>query len=146
MRPQGSPKRAPEYNLIRFVTANDVIGSGYTNKKLGCNFGDFQFGSIQVVPINTADAKLLDAPLGDLYTGATSNPVLAIRYWNEDLGLFLPHNPAQTVAGFGAGLPYEYDLPAPNGRHIFVEVTGGVTAGQGVLIFASGSLQQESIR
>lgn len=143
MKPQSSPKRAPEYNLIRFVTANDV--APYTQKLKGCNFGDFLNGAIQVVPVNTADAKLLDAPLGDLFTGATSNPALAINYWNEDLGVFLPHNPAQTIAAAGAGLRYEYELQSINGRHIFVEVTGGVTAGQGVLIFATGALHHESI-
>jgi hypothetical protein len=145
MRPQGSPKRAPDYNLIRFVTANDSIGTGYKTKGAGCNWGNFLNGNIQVVPINTADAKLLTEPLGDLVAGATSNPALAIRYWNEDLQMYVPHNPAQTIAAAGAGLAYEATLPPVNGRMIFLEVTGGVTAGQGVLIFGSGSLYYESI-
>ncbi len=149
MRPQGSPKRAPEYNLIRFVTAVDAPAAGppagYRTKGAGCNFGDFMNGNIQVVPVNTNDAKLLTEPLGDLVTGATSAPAITVRYWNEDLQMYLPHNPAQTLAALGAGVGWESTLLNLNGRLVFFEVTAGVTAGQGVLIFASGALHHESI-
>lgn len=151
LRPQGSPQRAPLYNLIRFITAADVIGAGYTKKGLGCDFSTFIQGMIQVVPINTADAKALNegADVTTLFApggaAATSNPAFTIRYWNDDLGLYLPHNPAQTIAAFGAGLPYEYEIPNVNGRRIFLECTGGITATQGVLVFAAGALHHESL-
>lgn len=144
LRPQGSPQRAPLYNLIRFITAADA--GPYTKKGIGCDFGTFLQGMIQVVPVNVADIKTFNnEALPDLYTGATSNPTFAVRYWNEDLGLYVPHNPAQAIAAFGAGLAYEYELPAVNGRRIFLECTGGVTGGQGVLVFASGVEHHESL-
>ncbi len=144
LRPQGSPQRAPLYNLIRFITAADV--APYTKKGLGCDFSTLLQGAIQVVPINTADPKVLDGPaLPDLFTGATSNPAFAIRYWNEDLGLYIPHNPAQVIAAAGAGLAYEYELQNINGRRIFLECTGGITATQAVLVFAAGAMHHESL-
>jgi hypothetical protein len=144
LRPNGGPKRAPDYNLIRFITAADA--APYTNKNLGCDFSTFVHGALQVIPVNTADIRLLNTqPLPDLFTGATSNPAFAVRYWSDDLGLFLPRAPAQTLAAVGAGLAYELDLPNINGRRIFLECTGGITASQGVLIFAAGAVHHESL-
>jgi len=150
LRPQASPQRAPFYNLIRFITAADA-GAPYTKKGLGCDFATFLHGALQIVPINTNDPKALDAG-ADVTTlfapggaAATSNPAFTVRYWNEDLGLFLPRNPAQTIAAAGAGVAYEADLFDVNGRRVFLECTGGITAGQAVLVFAAGALHHESL-
>ncbi len=145
IRPQASPQRAPLYNLIRFITAADA--GPYTKKGLGCDWSTFLQGMVQIVPINTADIKALDAG-GDvtaLIAGATSNPAFAVRYWSEEMGLWLLRNPTQPIAAAGAGLAYEFDLPNVNGRRIFLECTSGITASQAVLVFASGALHHESL-
>jgi len=145
LRPKASPQRAPLYNLIRFITAADA--GPYTQKGLGCDFSTFLQGALQVVPINTADIKALDAG-GDVTTllvGATSNPAFTVRYWNEEMGMWLVRNPTQLIAAAGAGVAYEVDLPNVNARRIFFECTGGITATQAVLLFAAGALHHESL-
>jgi hypothetical protein len=145
IRPQASPQRAPLYNLIRFITVADV--GPYTKKGLGCDWSTFLQGMVQIVPINTADIKALDAG-GDvtaLQAGATSNPAFTVRYWNEEMGLWLVKNPTLLIAAAGAGLAYEVDLPNVNGRRIFLECTGGITASQAVLVFAAGAMHHESL-
>ncbi len=139
-RPKSNPQRAPEYSLYRIVTATDAV---FNRKELGCNFGIYSKGCFQIVPINTA-APGEDLKAVDLRAGATSNPALAFRYWNEEFGLFLPHVPAQTVAASGAGVAYEIDFDAL-GRVVMLEVTGGVTGGQGVAIFAAAHNHSEAI-
>ncbi len=142
MRPQTAPKRAPDYNLIRVVTAADGAAS-YRAKSNGCNFGSYLKGCFQIVPINTATPGEVDGSV-DLLTGATSAPTVVLRYWNDTLGLFVVHNPTVAPTALAAGVSYEMDFDAI-GRIIMPEVTGGVTGGQGVLIFASGIGHNEAL-
>lgn len=146
-RPQSSPQRSPDYALYRLVTANDA--APYKQRGSGINFGNYQKGLFTVVPINTAAPGDLDSTLGwnpphaDVLAGATSNPAISVRYWNDATGQFVVHNPALTIAAAGAGVAYEFELDV-FGRTIFLEVTGGVTATQGVAIFASGHDPKET--
>jgi hypothetical protein len=134
MRPQSASKRAPEYELNRIVKVAD---STRRIKQLGCNFGPSQaWGMIQVVPINT-DSPPENLQSVDLLTGATSNPVVNILFWNDALGIFIPRTPALGFTAQGAGVATEYEVAAA-ARILMVEVASGVTAGQGVLIFCSG--------
>jgi hypothetical protein len=142
MRAQTAPKRAPEYNLIRVVTAADGAAD-YKKKSNGCNFGSYLKGCFQVVPINTATPGEVDGSV-DLITGATSTPTVVLRFWNDVLGMFVIHNPTIAPAAIAAGAAFEMDFDAI-GRIVMPEVTGGVTGGQGVLIFASGIGHNEAL-
>jgi hypothetical protein len=142
MRPQTSPQRAPDYNLIRVVTVADVAGE-YARKSNGCNFGNYLKGCFTIIPINTPTPGEVDGSV-DLLTGATSNPTVVLRFWNQALGRFVLHNPTIAPAAAGVGLAYEFEFDAC-GRVVMAEVTGGVTGGQGVLIFAAGLGHEEAI-
>src|SRR6478752_1794531 len=134
MRPQTASKRAPEYELNRIVTVAD---SSRRTKALGCNFGPSQaWGFVQVVPINTATPPS-DLASVDLLTGATSNPVVNVLFWNDALSLFIPRTPVLGFTAQGAGIASEFEF-ASAGRLVMIEVASGVTAGQGVLIFCAG--------
>jgi len=141
MRPQSSPARAPDYQLIRIVTAADVAAD-YLKKSNGCNFGSYLRGCFQIVPINTATPGDVDGSV-DLITGATSAPTVVLRFWNQVLGRFVIHNPTIAPAALAGGVAFEMDFDAI-GRIVMPEITGGVTAAQGVLIFASGIGHNES--
>jgi len=141
MRTQQSPKRSPEYNLVRIVTASDSA-TDYTKKSNGCNFGSYLKGCFQIIPINTNAPGEVDGSV-DLVAGATSNPTIVLRFWNDVLGRFVLHNPTIAPAAMGAGIGFEMDFDAI-GRIVMPEVTGGVSGGQGVLIFASGIGHNES--
>lgn len=142
MRAQTSPKRAPEYNLIRVVTVADGAPD-YKKKSNGCNFGSYLKACFQIVPINTATPGEVDGSV-DLITGATSAPTVVLRFWNDVLGMFVIHNPTIAPAALAAGVAFEMDFDAI-GRIVMAEVTGGVTGGQGVLIFASGIGHNEAL-
>lgn len=142
MRPQSAPKRAPDYQLIRVVSAADSAAA-YKLKGNGCNFGSYLKGCFQVVPINTGAPGEVDGSV-DLLTGATSAPTVVLRYWNDLLGIFVIHNPTVAPAALGAGVAYEMEFDAL-GRIIMPEVTGGVTGGQGVLIFAASLGHNEAL-
>lgn len=142
MRPQTAPKRAPDYQLIRVVTAADGVAD-YAKKSNGCNFGNYLKGCFTVYPINTPTPGEVDGSV-DLITGASSAPTVVLRFWNEALGRFVLHNPTIAPAALGAGVPFEFEFDAC-GRIVMAEVTGGVTGGQGVLIFAAGLGHEEAI-
>jgi hypothetical protein len=144
LRPQSSPQRGPLYNLYRFITAQDIAGN-LRLKSFGCNFSSFIYGSFQIVPMNTNDIRQLDSQANDVLTGATSNPTFNVRYWNEDLGLWVLKSPALSIAAQGAGVAYEYDLGNVNGRHIYLEMTNAPAGGQAVAVFASGAWHHESL-
>lgn len=120
---------APGYALHREVAATDGAGP-YTNKKQGINLGHYQTAHVQVVPINTPEAK-------DATALGTGNPGVEVLFWNELLERWVKTNPVTTVTGAGGGVPYEFDV-ACGGRMMMVAVPGAVVAGEGVAIYVSG--------
>lgn len=142
MRAQTAPKRAPEYNLVRVVTAADGAAD-YLKKSNGVNFGSYLKAGFQVVPINTATPGEVDGS-ADLLTGATSAPTVVLYFWNEVLGKFMIHNPTIAPAALIAGVGFEFDADVA-GRIVMPSVTGGVTGGQGVLIFATALGHNEAL-
>jgi hypothetical protein len=141
-RPQSAPKRAPEYNLVRLVTGNDGAAALRVRAN-GVNFGMYTKGCFQIVPLNAA-APGENLTASDFLTGATSNPVLNVRFWNDELGMYLIHSPAIAITAQGAGVAFEFDVDV-YGRQVMIEVASGVTGGQSVAIFAAGHMHQEAI-
>jgi hypothetical protein len=110
-----APKMAPDYVLYRDAVAAADAGP-YTVQEHGINMGDYRFANIQVIP-----------------GGAGDNPTLRVLFWSEEAGQFIRANPDATVAGAGAGTPYEYTVEC-RGRIMFVELTGTLAVGTKVLV------------
>lgn len=111
-----SPPMAPEYGLYREVVAVDSLP--VTTKKAGLHCGGLYRVMFQVVPSGGA------------------NPTVALMYWSEGAGKFIPEHSPITKAGIGADTPFEFAVDA-NGRTLFLAVTT-LAAGK-VDIYASSS-------
>lgn len=126
-----SPKRAPEYKLVRIATGSE---SGTFSAKIGINCANNQKLLVQLVPCTNTKLPADGAAL--TLSGATSNPTAEVYYWNALQGVFVKHNTPQTIAAAGAGVASEFEVDA-YGRIVHIAITGGVTGGQGVAIFAA---------
>ena len=139
MRPQQNPGQAPNYQLTRYVTAADNATSRGKNSN-GIHGHGYKKLLIQVLPLtyaatppeNFGDAGFAAPALG------TSNPTIVIRYWCPVLQTYILHQPTVTVAAAGVGIPVEFEVDT-FGRDVMIEITGGITASEGVAIMAAAA-------
>lgn len=132
-----SPKRAPDTQLYRFVTALDAA---FTDPSLGVNGGDYKWLNFTVVPVNVAKRPLKD-DFSAVGLAATTNPSVRVRFWNPYLKLWVKQNPDLSFTGLGAGLPYEFAVQS-NGRDVMIELEGNAAATEGVAVFCSAFPEQ----
>lgn len=137
-----SPLRAPSYILYRFIAAQDGAAQ-LADMNQGINGQNYKWLNFQVVPVNVAKRPLKD-DFSSVAAATTTSPAIRVRYWCAKMGAWIKTNPDVTLAGAGAGVPYEFSVQN-NGRDVLIELTSAVTATEGVAIFCSGFPEQEAI-
>ena len=107
--PDNSPKIAPDYGHHRVdVGLADTLPE--TERNHGMNMGAYRKANIQVVP------------------GPTSNPTATVLFWSSAASAFVAEHTPIVRTGMGVGVPYEFTVE-PNGRIIFVALSGTVNSG-----------------
>lgn len=115
---QSSPAVAPEFKLIKEVTEAAEVGP-FTTKKHGVNMGSYNYALV------------------DIKAEGNANPNVAVFFWSEASQAFVQDNPPLTKAGVGVNVGYQFEV-ACRGRIMFIQVTGGVGAGQKATISVAG--------
>jgi len=129
-----SPARAPGYQLNRHLIADDAAASGGLLAATvlgGCNFGDYEFGSIQI--IQRDDVEVNADP------GGTSEALVSVFEWSPALSRFVDTGLAFDALASGESAAFELEA---KGRLLFFHVTG-IVGGDSVSIFSQGFADEE---
>lgn len=89
-------------------------------KAHGMNMLGYEEAVIEVIPL-----------------GATANAALSVYWWSEAASAWIQDQTLLTFAAVGANIPWTAIIPA-RGRRMFVAVTAGVSASNGVDIRVAG--------
>jgi hypothetical protein len=123
-----NPAMAPEWQLVRIVTADDDATSK-GDRSNGVNFGNYRFGHFQIVPLATND---LVTPVA-----GTADPAVELLVWCPILGAFISTSTKLEFAGLGAGVPFRISANV-EGQIIMPSITSTESAPEVVAIYASG--------
>lgn len=121
-----APALAPDWQLNRVVSAQDVAPFTGQRASKGLNASHYEAIRFMVVPMD-ADPTINPSAA----PGGAANPNVEVMVWSEQANTFVSLPTPITATGGGAGVAYMVDVPDANGSIIACMVTnapGGVVA------------------